>query len=111
MATASRWISTGDRTQRVDIQTRGEVGGVVVWTTRATRAAKVEMFTGREQLEAAQLLAERAGRITFACDAVTRAIEPTDRLMLGTRIFEVEVVVDVQEAHRQIEVTVVEQVH
>lgn len=106
-----RWVSVGDRNQRLELQTRSTgPGGVVIWQTEATRAAHVEMLTGQEQLEAAQLLAGRPGRVTFGYDPVTVAIRPSDRLKLNARIFEVVSVVDVHEQHRQVEVTVLEQV-
>lgn len=108
---AKRWTSIGERTQRVEVQTRSTgPGGAVIWTTQATRQAQVDMLTGQEQIEAAQLLAGRPGHVRFAYDPVTVALGPADRLKLGVRIFEIVSVVDVLEQHRQIEATVLEQV-
>lgn len=112
MATAARWIGAGERRQLVDIQIRSTgAGGAVIWSTAATRSAHVEMLTQKEQLDAMQLLEGRAGRITFAYDSATKAIRPQDRLKMGARIFEIQAAIDVQELHRQIEVTVTESVN
>ena len=67
------------------------------WTTYANRWGHIRWQTGREVLQSGQLQPRRAGVLTIR---YTENLEPTHRYKVGSRIFHIHNVIDVDERHR-----------
>jgi len=81
---------------------------VPAWTTVGTFSASVRPLAGREAIVAKQVKAEATHMITMRYLGPTVAIDPTSRLLYGSRVFNVVQVTNVEERHRWYEVTVQE---
>ena len=79
------------------------------WETYANRWCAVAYRTGGEPQVGDQRVARRFPVLTFMSDSVTRAMQPGDRIVLGTRVFSFdEPPRDVKERRGEVEVACVE---
>lgn len=87
--------------KRVKIQSAGRTsdgagGATVAWTDVATVWAAVEPLTGKEPYIAQQLQGQVTHKVTVR---YRTGITPAQRVLYGTRVFDVEAVVDPKERH------------
>lgn len=80
---------------------------VPTWTTLATRWARVEPLSGREQWQAQQVRPDVTHRVTLRYYS---GLTPTHRLKAGDRVFNVESVLDLDTLKRVQECVCVEAV-
>ncbi len=79
------------------------------WETYAKRWCAVAYRQGGEPQVGDQRVARRYPVLTFMADSVTRAMQPGERIVLGTRVFSFdEPPRDVKERHGEVEVACVE---
>lgn len=79
--------------QRVTVSADAHGDQTKTWTTLATAFASVEPLSGREFLQASQVLSDVTVRITVR-GRNEFAITPKDRVKFGDRIFDIRHVVD-----------------
>lgn len=83
------------------LQTRDEHGGVVTaWQAFATRWAALEPLSGRELFEAQQL-ANKVGlrvRLRYLSE-----VTPAMRVLYGTRVFNIQAVINVEERNEELQ--------
>jgi SPP1 family predicted phage head-tail adaptor len=104
-------MEAGSLRKRITIQkksvARNSYGEeVITWVTHCQAWAQMEPLSGREFLEARQIQAEAMVRITLRYQA---GIEPEMRVLFGTRTFNIQAVVHVEERGREIQLMTVEQ--
>lgn len=103
-------MEAGSLRHQITIQqkstSRDAIGGVIdVWTTFVTVRAAVEPIRGREYFAAQQVHAEVSHRIRMRYRA---GITPRMQVTLGSRTFQIETVINVQEQDRELHLMVVE---
>ena len=70
--------------------TRNAMGEVLdSWTTFATRHASVKSLHGRERFSARQLVADADVRIRMRYDTTICDLTPKDRVVWGSRVFDI----------------------
>jgi len=104
-------MEAGVLRNRITIQkksvTRNSYGEeVITWVTHCQAWAQMEPLSGREFLEARQIQAEGMVRFTLRYQA---GIEPEMRVLFGTRTFNIQAVIHVEERGREIQLMCVEQ--
>ena len=104
-------MEAGALRNRITIQeksvTRDSYGAeTITWATHATAWASVEPLSGREFLESRQIQAEGMTRITLRYQA---GIVPEMRVLFGTRTFNIQSVIHVEERGREIQLMCTEQ--
>lgn len=97
-------MNPGDLRHRITIQqlieTRNELGEVVQsWQDFATVWAAIEPLRGREYFDSQQINAEVTTRIRIR---YRPGIKPKMRAVYGTRIFDIQSVIDIEERHQEI---------
>lgn len=81
-------------------ETRNTLGEAIrTWSTVATVWASVEPLRGREFFDAEQVQSEISQRVRMRYRS---GIKPTMRLLYGSRILQIQAVIDVDERHREI---------
>ncbi|MEG7522335.1 MAG: phage head closure protein [Chromatiales bacterium] len=91
-------------TLQVKSATRDAIGGEVeVWTAFVNRYAAVEPLNGREYFTAKQELNDVTSRIRLRFDRQLSTLSPVNhRVVWGARIFDIESVINHNEADREI---------
>jgi len=99
-------MSSGRRNHRVLLQSRGttqnSVGQILpeVWTTTATVWASISPLAGREYLNASGERAEVSHRIFIRYGPT---VAPKDRVLFGSRVFDIISVINIRERNRELE--------
>jgi SPP1 family predicted phage head-tail adaptor len=103
-------MRAGTLTRSIDIQQRStgkdSFGGQVqTWTTLKSVYAGIEALTGSEKLAAMSYSTDVSHRVTVRYDAIflDPRVVATYRIQYGTRIFNIEAPLNVDEANRMIE--------
>lgn len=101
-------MRAGELRKRVTLQRlvagRDSLGGVTEsWEDVGTYWAAVEPLKGHEFFAASQVNAEVTGRIRMR---YRPGVDPTMRAALGTRVFAIQAVIDVDERHRELHLMV-----
>ena len=104
-------MEAGALRKRITIQkksvTKNSYGEeVITWVTHCQAWAQIEPLSGREFLEARQIQAEGMVRFTLRYQA---GIEPEMRVLFGTRTFNIQAVIHVEERGREIQLMTVEE--
>jgi len=104
-------MEAGALRKRITIQkksvTKNSYGEeVITWVTHCQAWAQIEPLTGREFLESRQIQAEGMVRVTMRYQS---GIAPEMRVLFGTRTFNIQAVVHVEERGREIQLMCVEQ--
>ena len=102
----NRYVAIQSRTQATD-----SFGGQSeTWTTIKSVYAKIEALSGRELVAANAVATEVSHRITVNYDAIFSdpRIVATYRVLYGTRIFDVEACLNIDEENRVIELLALE---
>jgi SPP1 family predicted phage head-tail adaptor len=91
----------GRLNKKVELQSYTEakdsVGGTIrTWSTYATVWAAIKPFRGRERLLAQQVQAIDQSRIIIRYDS---RVSADDRVLFGTRIYEITAVIDADESN------------
>lgn len=94
-------IKAGKLRHRLEIQARTATqdsfgDALTAWATVATRWASIEPQSGRETWRADQQQPDTSGVIKFRYFA---GLRPRDRIVWGSRVFNVEAVIDPGEEH------------
>ena len=76
--------------------------------TYATLYAKIEPLRSRERLEAQQLSFKTTHKITIRYSALNIAITTTDRVKLGSRFFNIQGIMNIDEDNKFIQLNVQE---
>lgn len=76
--------------------------------TYATLYAKIEPLGSRERLEAQQLAFKTTHKITIRFSALNIAITTTDRVVLGSRFFNIQGIININEDDKFIQLNVQE---
>lgn len=100
-------IQAGKTNRQITIQqntpTRDANGGLVdAWAALATRWAAVVPLNGKEYFTGKQEASEVSHRVRIRHDPVVAAVTPKMRILCGTRIFDIESVINPREANREI---------
>jgi SPP1 family predicted phage head-tail adaptor len=74
------------------------------WTTIGVFSAQVRPLSGREAIVAKQVKAEASHMITMRYLGPSVVINPTSRLLYGSRVFGIVQVINVEERHRWYEI-------
>lgn len=103
--TKTRWPSIGEMRHRIFFQQAIETddgygGKVKTWINCGEAWAKVEPLTGREFFYAHQIQAEVTHRVTTR---FRQDVHREMRISAGSRILEIESIVDLDEAHQFLE--------
>jgi len=98
-------LNAGDINQRVIVQaateSRGATGEVTkTWTTALTVWASIRPLSGRELLQAQQVQADVTHRVRMRHNTT---VTTSHRLLFGTRILEINSVIDPFEAGEELE--------
>lgn len=106
-------MNVGTMRDRVTIQrgtdTRDAYGQpITTWATVGTYYADLHHLSGREAVNALQIKAEATHKVTLR---YVVPITPKDRLLFGTRVFNIVDVNDVDELHRTYELLCTEVVN
>lgn len=88
--------------------TRGEM--VPTWTTYYTCRAGIEPLTGRELLAAMQVQADISHRVTIRWPGATVTLDPSMRILFGTRYFDINSILNTEERNRTLELLCTERV-
>lgn len=72
---------------------------IVTWSTVATVWAAVEPLRGREMFDAEQVQAEISHRVILRYRS---GLDSTYRLLLASRVLQIQTVIDVDERHREL---------
>jgi SPP1 family predicted phage head-tail adaptor len=104
-------MESGALRNRITIQEKSVVkdsygAETITWVTHCQAWAKVEPLTGREFQEARQTQAEGMVKFTVRYQA---GIVPEMRVLFGTRTFNIQAVVHVENRFREIQLMTVEQ--
>lgn len=106
-------MGLGSKRHLVTLQTRssaldsfGDDG--LTYTDLATAWGKIEAVSGSERLESQQIKAEVSHTITIRYAASYASIGPQDRIVYGSRTFDIVSVLDIDGRSREIEFTVKE---
>jgi SPP1 family predicted phage head-tail adaptor len=96
-------MQAGKLRHRVTIQqateTRNTLGEAIkTWSTVATVYASVEPIRGREFFAAEQVQSEISHRVRMRYRS---GLAPRMRLLYGSRMLQIEAVIDVEERHRE----------
>lgn len=113
MATAKNLVSRLRHTVIIQALTDGfdaEGGLTQSWATLVTRRAAVEPLRGREYFAAQQNTAQVSMRIRLRYDTALAAVTPKHRVAFGSRTFDIESVINVEERNVEIQLMCVEQV-
>lgn len=108
-----RRLVAGDLRHKVTLQSLGERtddsmgGGTIPYTDEATVYAAIEPISGDEILEASQEAATLTHRVRTRYVA---GVRPHWRVLYGSRIFDIDRVIDFEERHRELELLCTEQV-
>ena len=82
-------------------ETRDTMGGIIeAWATYKTAHAAIEPLSGREYFAAAQVNAEETTRIRLR---YIEGVTPKMRVLWGTRIYNINAVIDVEEKRRELQ--------
>lgn len=105
-------IKAGKLRHRLEIQARTATqdsfgDALTAWATVATRWASIEPQSGRETWRADQQQPDTSGTITIRYFA---GLTPRHRLVKGSRVFNIESVVDVEDMHVEMRVAYREEV-
>jgi SPP1 family predicted phage head-tail adaptor len=97
-------MQAGKLRHRVTIQQAVEAHNaygetIRTWSTVATVYASVEPIRGREFFDAEQVQSEISQRVRMRYRS---GIKPTMRLLYGSRLLQIQAVIDVEERHREI---------
>lgn len=108
-------VLIGRKRSRVVFQRRGtgtdSYGAPVeTWTPLHTCWASITPLRGRDFLAAQQVQAEVTHRIFVNYNATTAGITPKDRVVLGTRNFDIEAILNVDELDRELELMAIERI-
>lgn len=106
-------MRTGLLRHRVEIQaltvTEDEIGNQVEeWVKVAEAWAAIEPIQGNEKLTAAYMQAETTHKVTMRPPGIE--ITPAHRIIFGSRIFEIESVINVEERNRELVLMCVEKI-
>lgn len=88
--------------QRRSVARTGSGDEVVTWADWKTRRAAVAPLNGREYFAAKQETAEVNHRVRIRYDTVVAAVTVKDRVKFGTRVFDIQFVIDPEERHREL---------
>ena len=84
-------------------QTRDAHGGNVdSWGTYAVRMASIVPMNGREYFTARQEASEVSHRVRIRYDSTAGATTPKMRILYGSRVFDIESVINPKEANKEI---------
>lgn len=104
-------ITASDLRHKLTIQTESEVsdgqgGTTKSWTDGATLSAKIEPSKGWERFQAQQVATPVTHKITtrYRADLTTK-----NRLKLGTRIFRIKELLNVEERNQWLQIRAIEQ--
>lgn len=101
-------MRTGKLRHRIDIQRytviENELGDQLeYWDTIAYAWAAIEPISGQEFWEAARIAAEVTHKVTMRLPGVTiKQVSPADRIAFGSRILEIESILDIEERGREL---------
>lgn len=106
-------MEAGALRHRVTIQkksvTRNSYGEeVVTWVTHCQAWASIEPLQGREFIEARLAQAEVTDRIKIRYQA---GIRPEMRVLFGSRVYDIQAVMTIEEIHREIHMMCKEQIN
>lgn len=103
-------VRAGTLTRSIAIQQRSTIrdsygGQVQTWTTLKTVYAAIEALSGSERLAAQSFSTDVSHRISIRYDAdfTDPRVMATYRVLYGTRIFNIEAALNIDEANRLIE--------
>jgi SPP1 family predicted phage head-tail adaptor len=104
-------MEAGSLRQRITIQEKSVVrdtygAETITWVTHVTAWARMEPLTGREFLEARQTQAEGMVRFTLRYQS---GIVPEMRVLFGSRTFDIQAVIHVEERGREVQLMCTEQ--
>ena len=104
-------MEAGSLRKRITIQKKSVAKNsygeeVITWVTHCQAWAQIEPLSGREFLEARQIQAEGMVRFTLRYQD---GIVPEMRVLFGTRTFNIQSVIHVEERGREIQLMCVEQ--
>lgn len=101
-------MRTGKLRHRIAIQRytviENELGDQIeYWDTIAHAWAAIEPISGQEFWEAARIAAEVTHKVTMRPPGVTiKQVSPADRIVFGSRILEIESILDIEERGREL---------
>ena len=82
-------------------------GGEVTWSDFATVWAAIEPLRGSEFFLSQQVNAEVTGKIVMR---YLEGVKPDMRILYGSRVFEIDSILDIAERHRELRLLVKERV-
>ncbi len=80
------------------------------WQYYATRRAGFKSIRGREYFSSKEVAADITHRIVMRYDKKVGAITPKDRIVMGSREFDIDAIDNVQELNRWLVINVVERI-
>lgn len=81
-----------------------------VWSIFAQRRASITPLRGREFWTAQELESEVTHRINIRWDEKVGQINTKDRIMDGTRVFDLKAIINPKERNRELEIMAIEKV-
>lgn len=106
-------MRTGKLRHRVEVQRYGtsydpEGEPIQEWQLLAKAWAAIEPLKGEEYFAAATIQAQISHKVTMRPPGIE--ITPADRIIFGSRIFEIESVINVEERNRELVLMCVEKI-
>ena len=80
------------------------------WQYYATRRASVKPIRGREYFTSKEVASEVTHRIVMRHDRKVGAITPKDRIVMGSREFDIDSIMNIEERDRMLEIMAVERI-
>jgi SPP1 family predicted phage head-tail adaptor len=105
----------GRRRHKLTLQSRAEAldaygEATVTYTDLSSVWGSLEAVSGRERVESQQVQADVSHRIRIRYAAAYSGLTPKDRVLYGSRVFDIVAVVDKTGRDKEIEITALEQV-
>jgi len=80
------------------------------WTDYYTCRAEIEPLSGRELMAAMQVQADISHRVTIRWPGTSITLTPDMHIVYGTRLFDIQSILDTEERHRELQILCIERV-